>query len=263
MNCFERANLPNLSEEERKKSLHFVVICGGPTGVEFFAMLHDFVQEDFSKLYHNALELVKISLIEAGEHILNMFDTKITQFTKEKFQWDGIDVKTNINVVKVHGDSITMTNSSMGEVNIPYGMAIWSTGFGTRLIILGFMKKIDQGNMCVLETVEWLRVLGCGEAFTTHSFHHSPVRQRTVILSHSPSVGREPFVLSHSPSVGREPFVLSHSPSVGREPFVLSHSPSVGREPFVLSHSPSVGREPDLLDRSSHKNLEGRKKRVK
>ncbi|XP_020685025.2 external alternative NAD(P)H-ubiquinone oxidoreductase B3, mitochondrial-like [Dendrobium catenatum] len=170
MNCFERASLPNLSEEERKKSLHFVVISGGPTGVEFFAKLHDFVQEDLSKLYHNALELVKISLIEAGEHILTMFDKKITQFTEEKFQWDGIDVKTNIKVVKVHGDSITMTNSSTGEVNIPYGMAIWSTGFGTRLIILGFMKQIDQGNMRVLETVEWLRVLGCENIYALGDF---------------------------------------------------------------------------------------------
>ncbi|PKU69190.1 NAD(P)H dehydrogenase B1, mitochondrial [Dendrobium catenatum] len=161
MNCFERASLPNLSEEERKKSLNFVLISGGPTGVEFFAKLLDFVQEDLSKLYHNALEMVHISLIEAGEYILTMFDKKITQFTEEKFQWDGIDVKTNIKVVKVLGDSLTMTNSSTGEVNIPYGMAIWSTGFGKRLIILGFMKQVDQGNMRVLETVEWLRVLGC------------------------------------------------------------------------------------------------------
>lgn len=72
MNCFEKASLPNLDEEERKKNLHFVVIGGGPTGVEFAAELHDFVKEDLSKLYPNALELVKISLIEAGEHILTM-----------------------------------------------------------------------------------------------------------------------------------------------------------------------------------------------
>ncbi|PKU81748.1 NAD(P)H dehydrogenase B3, mitochondrial [Dendrobium catenatum] len=177
MNCFEKASLPNLSEEERKKNLHFVVIGGGPTGVEFAAELHDFVQEDLSKLYPNALELVKISLIEAGEHILTIhggfpdsasncvslsrFDKRITQFAEEKFQRDGIDVKTNFKVVKVSGDAITMTNSSTGEVNVPYGMAVWSTGIGTRPIILDFMKQIDQGNRRVLATDEWLRVLGC------------------------------------------------------------------------------------------------------
>lgn len=72
------------------------------------------------------------------------FDKRITQFAEEKFQRDGIDVKTNFKVVKVSGEAITMTNSSAGEVNVPYGMAVWSTGIGTRPIILDLMKQIDQ-----------------------------------------------------------------------------------------------------------------------
>jgi len=72
MNCFEKAALPYLSEEERRKALHFIVIGGGPTGVEFAAELHDYVSEDLSKLYPDIRDLVKISVIEAGEHILTM-----------------------------------------------------------------------------------------------------------------------------------------------------------------------------------------------
>lgn len=46
---------------------------GGPTGVEVAAALHDFVSEDLSKLhYPTCKDLAKISLIEAGEHILSM-----------------------------------------------------------------------------------------------------------------------------------------------------------------------------------------------
>jgi NADH:ubiquinone reductase (non-electrogenic) len=33
--CFESAALPNISEEERKRLLHFVVVGGGPTGIEY------------------------------------------------------------------------------------------------------------------------------------------------------------------------------------------------------------------------------------
>ncbi|PKU64919.1 hypothetical protein MA16_Dca018434 [Dendrobium catenatum] len=99
------------------------------------------------------------------------------------------------------------------------------------------------------------------EAFTTHSFHHSPVRQRTVVLLHNPQCWQRTVVLSHSHSVGREPFGYSHSPSVGSEPFGYSHSPSVGSEPFGYSHSPSVGSEPDLLDRSSHKKSRRKKEK--
>lgn len=39
INCFERANLPSLTEEERKKDLTFAVIGAGPTGIEFAAEL--------------------------------------------------------------------------------------------------------------------------------------------------------------------------------------------------------------------------------
>lgn len=70
--CFEKASLPSLSEEERKKKLHFVVVGGGPTGVEFSAALHDFIKEDLSKLYPDIRDLVKISLIEAGDRLLTM-----------------------------------------------------------------------------------------------------------------------------------------------------------------------------------------------
>ena len=72
MDCFERATLPDLDEEERKRTLHFVVVGGGPTGVEFAAELHDFVSEDLAKLYPTIQDLVKITVIEHGEHILTM-----------------------------------------------------------------------------------------------------------------------------------------------------------------------------------------------
>lgn len=72
VDCFERASLPNLSDEERKKILHFVVVGGGPTGVEFAAELHDYVTEDLVKLYPKVKDAVKITLLEATDNILNM-----------------------------------------------------------------------------------------------------------------------------------------------------------------------------------------------
>lgn len=72
IDCFERASLPTISDEEKKRILHFAVVGGGPTGVEFAAELHDFINEDLVKLYPGLKDLVKITLLEAGDHILNM-----------------------------------------------------------------------------------------------------------------------------------------------------------------------------------------------
>lgn len=77
IDAFERASLPSISEEEKKRILHFVVVGGGPTGVEFAAELHDYVYDDLVKLYPQSKDYVNITLIEAGDHILNMYGTLI------------------------------------------------------------------------------------------------------------------------------------------------------------------------------------------
>ncbi|KAL1829747.1 hypothetical protein DCAR_0209116 [Daucus carota subsp. sativus] len=159
INCFERASLPNLTDEERRRVLTFVIVGGGPTGVEFAAELHDFISEDLVKLYPKAKDLVKITLLEAGDHILNMFDKRITVFAEGKFKRDGIDLKMGSMVVKVSDSVISTKDVKTGEVSsLPYGMVVWSTGIGTRPVIMDFMKQVGQVNRRVLATDEWLRV---------------------------------------------------------------------------------------------------------
>ncbi|KAL0398669.1 UNVERIFIED_CONTAM: External alternative NAD(P)H-ubiquinone oxidoreductase B2, mitochondrial [Sesamum radiatum] len=183
IDCFERASLPNLSEEEREKILHFVVVGGGPTGVEFAAELHDYVNEDLVKLYPKVKDAVKITLLEATDHILNMFDKRITAFAEEKFQRDGIDVKTGAMVVKVSDKEIsTKELKNGGSVStMPYGMVVWSTGIGTRPVIMDFMKQIGQANRRVLATDEWLRVEGCDSIYALGDC--ATINQRKVMVA--------------------------------------------------------------------------------
>ncbi|XP_057966288.1 external alternative NAD(P)H-ubiquinone oxidoreductase B3, mitochondrial-like [Malania oleifera] len=166
IDCFERASLPNLSDEERKKILHFVVVGGGPTGVEFSAELHDFVNEDLVKFYPAVKGLVKITILEAGDHILNMFDKRITAFAEDKFGREGIDVKTGSMVVNVSAEHISTKERGNGGISsIPYGMVVWSTGIGPRPVVTDFMKQIGQMNRRALATDEWLRVEGCDNIY--------------------------------------------------------------------------------------------------
>ncbi|CAH1440071.1 unnamed protein product [Lactuca virosa] len=166
IDCFEKASLPNVSEDERKRMLQFVVVGGGPTGVEFAAELHDFVSEDLVRLYPAVKDLVKISLLEATDHILNMFDKRITAFAEEKFHRDGIDLRTGSMVVKVTDKEISTKEIKTGKIStIPYGMAVWSTGIATRPVVMDFMKQIGQANRRVLATDEWLRVEGTNSIY--------------------------------------------------------------------------------------------------
>lgn len=164
--CFEKAVLPGLSEEERKRNLHFVIVGGGPTGVEFAAELHDYIQEDLINLYPTVKDLVRITLIQSGDHILNSFDERISSFAEKKFQRDGIEVLTECRVVNVSDNEITMKIKSTGAVcSIPHGLVLWSTGVGTRPVIKDFMEQIGQGKRRVLATNEWLRVKECENVY--------------------------------------------------------------------------------------------------
>ncbi|KAM3395519.1 external alternative NAD(P)H-ubiquinone oxidoreductase B1, mitochondrial-like [Capsicum galapagoense] len=166
IDCFEKAVLPGLSEEERRTDLHFVIVGGGPTGVEFAAELHDFIHEDLVQLYPSVKDLVKITVIQSGDHILNTFDERISCFAESKFQRDGIEVLTGCRVVSVSKHSVNMKVKSTGEyVIVPHGMVVWSTGVGTRPFVRDFMEQVGQGKRWILATDEWLRVKGCPDVY--------------------------------------------------------------------------------------------------
>lgn len=166
VDCFERASLPHLSDEDRERILHFVVVGGGPTGVEFAAELHDFIHEDLLKLYPSLKNSVKITVIQSGDHILNMFDQRISEFAEQKFQRDGHEVKTGCRVVEVTDKCIVMKEKGNNEtLSMSYGMIVWSTGIGTRPVVSHFMEQIGQNDRRALATDEWLRVKGCDNVY--------------------------------------------------------------------------------------------------
>lgn len=51
MDCIETAAFPGQSSEEIDRLLHMVVVGGGPTGIEYAAELHDFLEEDLTRWY--------------------------------------------------------------------------------------------------------------------------------------------------------------------------------------------------------------------
>lgn len=54
--------------EERKRLLHFVVVGGGPTGVEFAAELADFLKQDLKHYFGRiAVEEAKVTVRWANE----------------------------------------------------------------------------------------------------------------------------------------------------------------------------------------------------
>lgn len=66
--------MPNVSAAERENLLRIAIVGGGPTGVEFSAEVHDFVEQDVYRLYPHLKGMVKITLYDVAPHILLSFD---------------------------------------------------------------------------------------------------------------------------------------------------------------------------------------------
>lgn len=58
--------IAGISEEEKERLLHCVVIGGGPTGVEFSGELSDFIMRDVRERYAHVKNYIHVTLIEVN-----------------------------------------------------------------------------------------------------------------------------------------------------------------------------------------------------
>ncbi|KAG7413283.1 putative NADH dehydrogenase [Fusarium oxysporum f. sp. raphani] len=104
LQCFERAELPSTTDEQRRKLLHFAVVGGGPTGIEFAAELHDLVHDDLARIYPDLMPFVGITVYDIAPKILPMFDKKLSSYTIDTFRRQGIHIKTQHHLQSIRPD---------------------------------------------------------------------------------------------------------------------------------------------------------------
>eukprot|EP00401_Gymnodinium_catenatum_P037671 CAMPEP_0117593678 /NCGR_PEP_ID=MMETSP0784-20121206/72770_1 /TAXON_ID=39447 /ORGANISM="" /LENGTH=707 /DNA_ID=CAMNT_0005395635 /DNA_START=88 /DNA_END=2211 /DNA_ORIENTATION=- len=126
---FEKASLPTASPEQRDVLLSFVVVGGGPTGVEVAADLADFVKGDAKKLYPKLLKHVRIRLVNTGANLLATYDREISRSSLEVFQRSNVEVLSGYRVVEVTPNEVVMNRSEDNEtVRASYGCVVWAAG---------------------------------------------------------------------------------------------------------------------------------------
>ena len=152
--CFEQASEPGLPVEKRRRLLHFAVVGGGPTGVEFAAELHDFVMKEVRACYPHLMGDVSITLVDAADHILGAFDKSLSDYTTRHFQRQNINVRTGIRTVRLEKDRAILNDGS----EIPFGMVVWSTGLGPTIAVGNFNLPKDKASRILVD--ETLKVQG-------------------------------------------------------------------------------------------------------
>lgn len=130
---FERAALPTTSEADRAKLLHFAIVGGGPTGIEFAAELHDLVREDLARTYPDLIRHVGITVYDVAPKVLPMFDKTLATYAMETFRREGIAVKTEHHLQQIRPDEdcqgcLRLKIQEYGDEEVGAGIVVWSTG---------------------------------------------------------------------------------------------------------------------------------------
>ena len=151
ISCLERADLPGITMTERARLLHFMIVGGGPTGVEFAAELHDLIDESMEQNYPELSGFVKITLYEALPTILGAFDVQLRDYTMRHFNRQGIDLQLNKRVKRVGDGFLEFDDESREEG----GLILWSTGYSPTPLVASLPFEKDHGRIL---TDEYLRV---------------------------------------------------------------------------------------------------------
>ncbi|KAF2096173.1 hypothetical protein NA57DRAFT_59230 [Rhizodiscina lignyota] len=154
LECFETAALPTTPDSIRKQILHFAIVGGGPTGVEFSAELYDLIHEDLVKIYPELLPHAKISLYDVSPKVLTMFDDKLAKYAMDTFARGGIDIRTSKQISSLSpglpytgghaAGRVGLTLNVKGEDPQGVGMCIWSTGLMANPFIAKALSTIRR-----------------------------------------------------------------------------------------------------------------------
>lgn len=180
VNCFERANLPGLTEEERKHDLTFAVIGAGPTGIEFAAELRDFIEQDGPKYYPNLVKYVRIKVIASSSTILAPFDKSLQEDAIAEMnraprivdpavrrllppRFKLTELLFESRVTEVTEKTILLKDGSV----IPYGLAVWAAGNGPIPLTLHMVEELGEDQAKEQDVARgriavdpWLRAIG-------------------------------------------------------------------------------------------------------
>ena len=146
--------------EEIKKLLRFVVIGGGPTGVEFVAELAELIRESFSKYYTcDVLKYVSVILIQKGAELVPQLNPKLRKISLKVLKQKSIDVRLNTAVREVGDKFVELSDGNKIEA----ATIIWLGG--VKPAEINFSQPVERSPDQRIVVNEFLQVAGYPEVF--------------------------------------------------------------------------------------------------
>ena len=135
-------------KEEQDRLTNFVIVGGGPTGVEVAGALGELKKHVLPKDYPDIdFDIMKLHLVDAGPRLLSGMSEKSGERALEYLKDFDVDVRLNTRLEDYDGKDVKLTDESI----IPARTVVWAAGVTGNVIDGLNQDSIERGRILVNE----------------------------------------------------------------------------------------------------------------
>jgi NADH dehydrogenase len=133
---------------EQASLLTFVVVGGGPTGVELAGILPTIARKGFRRDFRRVnLQRVRVLLLEGGSRLLPSFPPALSVRARRDLEELGVQCRTGAMVTRVTPDSVYL-----GEERIAACTVFWAAGNAASPLIAAMGIAVDRAGRAMVKT---------------------------------------------------------------------------------------------------------------
>ena len=158
LSAYEAAETSHFPEE-RSRLLTFVVVGGGPTGVELAGAIGEMSRFTLATDFRNIdAASSRVVLIEAGQRVLQMFSEQQSERAARDLEQLGVQIRTGCSVTKIDDRGV-----EIGDERIESSTVLWAAG--VKASSLGQSIGLDVDRQGRVQVEQDLSVKGHPSAF--------------------------------------------------------------------------------------------------
>ena len=146
LTAFERAESSDCAAEARSW-LTFVIVGGGPTGVELAGTLAEIARHTLGREFRRIdPRTAQVLLVEAGPRILPAFPADLSQSAHRQLERLGVTVRTDSAVTSISAAAVRI-----GEETVPTRTVVWAAGVTASALGRALGVSVDRAGRVLVE----------------------------------------------------------------------------------------------------------------
>jgi NADH dehydrogenase len=137
--AFERAEREP-DPERRRRLLTFVVIGGGPTGVELAGTMAEMARKSLPRDFRRFTgEDTRLLLVEGGDRLLSAFPESLSESASKQLGELGVEIRTGVRVTDISEQAVTLGEEVIATPNV-----FWAAGVCASPLLKSLGGEVDR-----------------------------------------------------------------------------------------------------------------------